>query len=103
MNPVRIAAPPSKSLSHRALICAALASGDSILEGLLDSQDLSRTKECLRALGVELEPCHGGLLVRGTVPGPASGAAVSLNVGESGTTCRLMAAVAAAFPGKWQC
>lgn len=102
MKPVRIAAPPSKSLSHRALICAALASGDSMLEGLLDSQDLSRTKECLRALGAELKPRNGGLLVQGTVPGPDSGAAVSLNVGESGTTCRLMAAVAAAFPGKWR-
>ena len=102
MKPViDITAPSSKSLSHRALICASLADGQSLLEGVLDSQDLTRTAQCLRQLGAVIEPCQGKLLVKG-IGGKTpreSAEPVSMNVGESGTTCRLMAGVAAAIPG----
>lgn len=102
MKPViEIIAPSSKSLSHRALICAALAGGESLLEGVLDSQDLTRTAQCLRQLGAVIKPCEDKLLVQGiggTTP-RQSAEPVSMNVGESGTTCRLMAGVAAAIPG----
>lgn len=101
MTSVRIAAPPSKSLSHRALICATLARGESFLQDVLDSEDLSRTRDCLQTLGAAIEPHADGLLVRGILPRQTPGV-VSLNVGESGTTCRLLTAVAAAFPGKWR-
>jgi 3-phosphoshikimate 1-carboxyvinyltransferase len=102
MKPViDITAPSSKSLSHRALICAALAGGESLLEGVLDSQDLTRTAQCLRQLGAVIEPQGGKLFVSG-IGGKAGDSAaepVSMNVGESGTTCRLMAGVATAIPG----
>jgi 5-enolpyruvylshikimate-3-phosphate synthase len=102
MKPViDITAPSSKSLSHRALICAALASGESLLEGVLDSQDLTRTAECLRQFGALVEPQGGKLFVRGIGGKARTSAAepVSMNVGESGTTCRLMAGVVTAIPG----
>jgi 3-phosphoshikimate 1-carboxyvinyltransferase len=98
---IDITAPSSKSLSHRALICASLARGESLLEGVLDSQDLTRTAQCLRHLGAVIEPRGDRLFVRG-VGGREDAApkdVVSMNVGESGTTCRLMAAVVTAFPG----
>jgi 3-phosphoshikimate 1-carboxyvinyltransferase len=98
---VCITAPSSKSLSHRALICAALARGESFLQGVLDSEDLSRTRECLQNLGAVIKPHGDGLLVQGILPRRTSDT-VSLNVGESGTTCRLLTAVAAAFPGSWR-
>lgn len=102
MNPViHITAPSSKSLSHRALICAALAEGESLLEGVLDSQDLTRTAQCLRLLGATIEPREGKLFVHGiggTTRAEAS-EPIAMNVGESGTTCRLMAAVVTAIPG----
>jgi 3-phosphoshikimate 1-carboxyvinyltransferase len=102
MKPViDIAAPSSKSLSHRALICAALADGESLLEGVLDSQDLARTADCLRLLGAAIEPRDGRLFVSGIggrAPREASDP-ISMNVGESGTTCRLMAGVVTAIPG----
>ena len=44
--------PPSKSLAHRALICAALARGDSRVGPLPDGEDVAATLECLRACGV---------------------------------------------------
>ncbi|MBE1425083.1 3-phosphoshikimate 1-carboxyvinyltransferase [Desulfomicrobium macestii] len=102
MNPlIRITAPSSKSLSHRALICAALATGDSLLEGVLDSQDLTRTAECLRLLGATIEPREDKLFVHGigAASRPDASEPVSMNVGESGTTCRLMAAVVTAITG----
>jgi len=101
MPVIDIAAPSSKSLSHRALICAALANGESLLEGVLDSQDLARTADCLRLLGAVIEPRDGRLFVRG-IGGraPREGSdPISMNVGESGTTCRLMAGVVTAIPG----
>jgi 3-phosphoshikimate 1-carboxyvinyltransferase len=102
MNPViRITAPSSKSLSHRALICAALADGESLLEGVLESQDLSRTADCLRLLGATIEPREDKLFVHGIGAATRADASepVAMNVGESGTTCRLMAAVVTAIPG----
>ncbi|MDO9583198.1 MAG: 3-phosphoshikimate 1-carboxyvinyltransferase [Desulfomicrobium sp.] len=98
---IDITAPSSKSLSHRAIICAALAEGESLLEGVLDSQDLTRTAQCLRLLGATIEPREGKLFVHGiggTTRAEAS-EPVAMNVGESGTTCRLMAAVVTAIPG----
>ncbi len=50
----KILAPPSKSYSHRALIAAGLAEGASSLEGVLESEDISATVDCLRLLGVEI-------------------------------------------------
>ncbi|MFA6809476.1 MAG: 3-phosphoshikimate 1-carboxyvinyltransferase [Desulfoplanes sp.] len=102
MNTLSIDAPASKSMSHRALICAALARGNSTLENVLVSDDLMRTRECLTALGAEFVDDCGTILVRG-VSGFACGAGpVDLFVGESGTTCRLLTGLAAAFAGHFR-
>ena len=101
---IDITAPSSKSLSHRALICASLAEGESLLEGVLDSQDLTRTAQCLRQLGAVIEPRGEKLFVRGTGGRalPDASGIISMNVGESGTTCRLMAGVVTAIPGAYR-
>lgn len=101
---IDITAPSSKSLSHRALICAALAEGESLLQGVLDSQDLTRTAQCLRQLGAVIEPQGEKLFVRGTGGRalPDAAGVISMNVGESGTTCRLMAGVVTAIPGAYR-
>ena len=66
----RIRAPGDKSISHRALILAALASGETNIEGLLESDDVLRTADAMRAFGAEVERLgpgrwrvmgHGGL------------------------------------------
>lgn len=48
----QVAAPPSKSMAHRLLICAALAEGHSTVRGISPSQDVLATLDCLGALGV---------------------------------------------------
>ena len=59
---------PSKSVSHRALICAALAKGDSVLKNMAFSEDIAATANALRDMGLceyeltgDVCTVHGGL------------------------------------------
>ena len=47
-----VAAPPSKSMAHRLLICSGLAKGASRISGLSYNEDILATLDCLRALGI---------------------------------------------------
>ena len=83
-----VAAPPSKSMAHRMLICAALAKGESRVHPLEMSEDILATADCLRALGAGIRQEGDGLSVRGCDPA-AAGSAV-LNCRESGSTLRFL-------------
>ena len=48
-------APPSKSMAHRMLICAGLSSGNSIVRGVAESEDILATLDCLKSLGAKCE------------------------------------------------
>ena len=48
-------APPSKSYTIRGLMCAALAEGESIIEGALESADTRSAVRCYRQLGAQIE------------------------------------------------
>ncbi len=107
--PARVKAPASKSLSHRALIAASLAAGETKLHNVLHSDDLERTAHCLRAAGAAIESLHaqepGAFAVLGMAEGPQGGTAATpadIDVGESGTTCRLLTAVLAAGRGTFR-
>jgi 3-phosphoshikimate 1-carboxyvinyltransferase len=86
--------PGSKSITNRALICAALATGESILTGALDSEDTRVMIESLKRLGIAVEHdleaatlrvvgCGGDLPVR----------EADLHVANSGTTVRFLTAM----------
>ncbi len=82
-------APPSKSISHRALICAALAEGESIISNLAFSQDILATVDVLTSLGAKFEELDETTLkVCGFGGKPKSLGA--LNCRESGSTLRFM-------------
>ena len=49
----KINAPPSKSIAHRLLICAAMSEGKSIIRNISSCEDVSATLDCLDALGIE--------------------------------------------------
>ena len=105
---IDITAPASKSLSHRMLIATALARGESVLRHVLDSEDIARTRHILCAAGARMEDLPaGGLRVRGTA-GEMRGAdiggteALSCDVHESGTSCRLLTAVLATGQGRFR-
>ena len=80
--------PGDKSISHRALMVAALARGRSELSGLLSGDDVKSTARVLRRLGVDVSTVRDGAVV--TVQGGRfSGPRGSLDCGNSGTTARL--------------
>ncbi len=54
-EPILIQAPPSKSIAHRMLICAAIAGGESTIRGLELSEDIKATIDCLKTLGAGIE------------------------------------------------
>ena len=58
--------PGSKSITNRALICAALAEGQSVLSGALVSDDTEVMIEGLRALGISVATREGGTVVEVT-------------------------------------
>ena len=101
MKDVNVQVPGDKSISHRALICAALASGTSVLRNVSRGEDVQSTARALRALGVDIpELTQGdaelriaGVGVRGlrSPDGP-------IDCGNSGTTARLLLGVLAGLP-----
>ena len=95
----RIRPPGSKSITNRALVCAALASGTSRLYGALASEDTEVMIDSLGRLGIQVEPTAGGeLTVRGCAGKiPSSGA--ELYVANSGTTVRFLTAMVALGQG----
>ncbi len=91
-------APPSKSHTHRALFCAALAPGRSLVSNPLDSDDTRATRRCLEALGARIAAGPEGWTVLGT-GGALAEPGQPLDCGSSGTTLRFLAALCAAVPG----
>ncbi len=90
--------PGDKSISHRALILASLADGESLIRGILDSEDVASTARVLRTMGVEIPPFADVLRVSGVGLRGLRPPRASLDCGNSGTTTRLVAGIAAAHP-----
>ncbi len=90
----QIKVPPSKSISHRALICAALSKGESEITDLLGCEDIDATCEALAALGAEFRTEDGITYVRGIENPPEK---AEINCRESGSTLRFLIPVAAAL------
>jgi len=91
--------PGDKSISHRALLFSALATGESRIRGLLDAHDCRATRTCLEALGVEIRDAEGdGLVVCGAGVQGLRRPVGPLDCRRSGTTMRLLAGLLAGRP-----
>lgn len=93
--------PGDKSITHRALMFAAAARGESRLRGLLPGADCRSTASVLRALGADVPdlPAHGGeIVVAGRGIASWTAPAGWLDCGNSGTTARLMMGLLASRP-----
>jgi 3-phosphoshikimate 1-carboxyvinyltransferase len=88
----RITVPGDKSISHRALLLAALAEGTSVVRGLSDGDDVARTRAAVETMGATFdgEKITGG---RSRLHEPAD----VLDMGNSGTGIRLLAGLCAGF------
>ncbi|MBO5945353.1 MAG: 3-phosphoshikimate 1-carboxyvinyltransferase [Clostridia bacterium] len=88
-----ICAPPSKSMAHRLLICAAMAQGCSTVRGISDCEDVRATLDCLSALGISYEICGNDVTVNGKAPCDMA-PTEPLKCRESGSTLRFMIPIA---------
>ena len=86
-----IRVPGDKSISHRALMIGAVAVGETTIRGLLEGEDVLRTADALRAMGVAIEADGEGVWrVHGVGVGGLAEPAGVLDLGNSGTGARLL-------------
>ena len=98
----KIRVPGDKSISHRALMLGALASGETQIQGLLLGEDPRSTASCFRAMGAEISPLNTELVkVKGIGLGQLQEPVDILDAGNSGTTIRLMLGILASHPGRF--
>jgi 3-phosphoshikimate 1-carboxyvinyltransferase len=94
------AVPGSKSITNRALVLAALADGETRLTGALESDDTRHMRAALTRMGIDIADAAGDTLIvhggRARLHAPDG----PLFVGNSGTTVRFLAAVAALVDGE---
>ena len=95
----RVRVPGDKSISHRALIFGALTVGETRISGLLEGEDVLNTGKVMRMLGASVERQDAGVWsVHGVgVAGFAAPAGI-LDLGNSGTGCRLILGAVAGSP-----
>ncbi|MED5219834.1 MAG: 3-phosphoshikimate 1-carboxyvinyltransferase, partial [Candidatus Neomarinimicrobiota bacterium] len=79
--------PGDKSISHRALMFAALADGESRISNLSTGVDVQSTRKCLESCGIEIRNDRNDVIVKGR---KFSDPTEPLDCGNSGTTTRLL-------------
>ena len=91
--------PGDKGISHRALICAALASGRSTIRRLADGDDVLRTRRALERLAVRMKDVEASTVsVVGTGAAGLREPDAVVDCGNSGTTMRMLAGLLAGRP-----
>jgi 3-phosphoshikimate 1-carboxyvinyltransferase len=98
----RVQVPGDKSISHRALMLGAIATGKTQIQGLLLGEDPHSTAACFRAMGAEISELNAEhVTVQGIGLGQLQEPIDILNAGNSGTTMRLMLGLLASHPGRF--
>lgn len=103
INPINninteITVPGDKSISHRAVMFGSLAKGDTEITGFLTGDDCMSTISCFRKLGVDIDIDGEHIIVHGKGLHGLSAPKEVLDVGNSGTTIRLISGILAAQP-----
>ncbi|NIJ36375.1 3-phosphoshikimate 1-carboxyvinyltransferase [Sphingopyxis panaciterrae] len=95
----RIAIPGDKSISHRSLMLSALAVGESRVTGLLEGHDVLATAAAMRAMGATIERREDGeWRIHGVGVGGLLQPREALDMGNSGTSTRLLMGLVASHP-----
>ncbi len=94
-----VTVPGDKSISHRSLMFAGLAVGESRIEGLLEGEDVLATAAAMRAMGAQIERDADGVWhVAGVGVGGLLQPQTALEMGNSGTSTRLLMGLVASHP-----
>lgn len=94
-----VIAPPSKSMAHRAVICASLAQGRSIIKNIQLSDDIIATMEGMRSFGAVISYENQILTIDGVGSQPAKEVR-TIDCNESGSTLRFLIPLATLFTGE---
>ena len=94
--------PPSKSMAHRAILCAALAEGQSAVSNIDFSDDILATMDAMQALGAKIEKKGNSLEICGIGPKSERQKNRRIDCKESGSTLRFLIPVALCFEGSTQ-
>jgi 3-phosphoshikimate 1-carboxyvinyltransferase len=98
----RVQVPGDKSISHRALMLGAIATGETRIKGLLLGEDPRSTAACFQAMGVQMSSLEAEwVTVQGVGLGQLQEPVDVLNAGNSGTTLRLMLGLLASHPDRF--
>jgi len=95
-----IRAPGDKSISHRALIFAAMANGTTRIRDILPSADVHATAAALRAMGADIPALSEDFVVRGRGLAALHSPESAFDCANSGTTTRLLAGLVAGLAGR---
>lgn len=85
--------PGDKSISHRSIMLGSIALGTTEITHFLEGADCLSTIDCFRKMGVEIERKPSSILVHGKGLRGLTAPASTLNVGNSGTTTRLISGI----------
>lgn len=91
--------PGDKSISHRSLMFGGIAKGRTVVHGLLEGEDVLNTAAAMRAMGASIEKREDGTWVcEGVGIGNLKSPAEPMEMGNSGTSTRLLAGLVAGHP-----
>lgn len=93
-----VTVPGDKSISHRAVMFGSLAQGDTEVTNFLQGADCLSTIDCFRKMGIDIENTPERILIHGRGLHGLSAPDSTLDVGNSGTTTRLISGILAAQP-----
>lgn len=95
----RVRVPGDKSISHRSLMLSALAVGRSTVRGLLEGEDVLATAAAMRAMGATIDRGDDGIwTIHGVGVGGLLQPQAALDMGNSGTSTRLLMGLVASHP-----
>ena len=90
-----ITVPGDKSISHRGVMFGAISEGITELTGFLDGADCRSTISCFKAMGIDITQEHDHVVIHGKGLKGLSAPSKMLDVGNSGTTTRLISGILA--------
>ncbi|MEJ6401114.1 3-phosphoshikimate 1-carboxyvinyltransferase [Nicoliella lavandulae] len=93
-----IAVPGDKSISHRSIMFGAISNGETVINNFLESADCLTTMNAFRQLGVKIETVDNQVHVHGKGIDHLVAPSEPLNMGNSGTTTRLISGILASRP-----
>lgn len=94
-----VVVPPSKSMAHRAIICAALSKGKSIIKNIDLSDDIIATINAARSMGAKIEIKNREIIVEGFLLNP-NDKEFRVDCNESGSTLRFFVPITMLLPNK---